>query len=95
MLNEMRLGTLTNNTIAKFRALDRRVTYNDGIEPTELCAPLFRMYLTAHSSCDLGSLLGERYMERIIAGSNNCQESRCHSQLPTNPGPTLRAFSSR
>lgn len=37
MLNEMRLGALSQSTISAFRKLDRRVVYDDGIEPTELC----------------------------------------------------------
>ena len=36
MLNEMRFGKLSPNSIAKFRALARPITYDDGIEPTVL-----------------------------------------------------------
>lgn len=36
MLNEMRLGRLSKDSIEKFRALERPMTFNDNIEPTEL-----------------------------------------------------------
>ncbi|EFI28655.1 DNA repair and recombination protein pif1 [Coprinopsis cinerea okayama7 len=36
MLNEMRLGNMKPATIQAFRSLSRKVTYKDGIEPTEL-----------------------------------------------------------
>ena len=36
MLNAMRYGDLTPEASARFYALSREVTYNDGIEPTEL-----------------------------------------------------------
>jgi ATP-dependent DNA helicase PIF1 len=37
MLNEMRLGKITNDTIAAFRKLSRRIDYDDNLEATELC----------------------------------------------------------
>ncbi|KDQ61420.1 hypothetical protein JAAARDRAFT_54792 [Jaapia argillacea MUCL 33604] len=36
MLNEMRFGRLSANSIARFRALSREVEYDDGLGPTEL-----------------------------------------------------------
>ncbi|KAL4244570.1 ATP-dependent DNA helicase PIF1 [Abortiporus biennis] len=36
MLNEMRFGHVSAATILKFKALERPVKYNDGIEPTDL-----------------------------------------------------------
>jgi len=39
MLNEMRFGKLSEQSIQQFKALSRTVNWNDGIEPTELCAP--------------------------------------------------------
>ncbi len=36
MLNEMRFGQLSKESIDKFRALDREIEYDDGIGPTEL-----------------------------------------------------------
>lgn len=36
MLNALREGALNDNMIGKFHSLRRKVTYNDGIEPTEL-----------------------------------------------------------
>lgn len=36
MLNEMRFGTLTPASIAKFKELKRDPCYTDGIDPTEL-----------------------------------------------------------
>ena len=36
MLNEMRHGTLSQRSIARFRQLRREITYEDGIGPTEL-----------------------------------------------------------
>ncbi|KAI0793365.1 PIF1-like helicase-domain-containing protein [Abortiporus biennis] len=36
MLNEMRFGHVSAATIVKFKALERPVIYNDGIEPTDL-----------------------------------------------------------
>lgn len=36
MLNEMRYGELQESTIQIFKTLDRKVTYTDGIEPTEM-----------------------------------------------------------
>ena len=94
MLNEMRFGALTNDTIAKFRNLDRRVTYNDGIEPTELYALLFCIHVLRKCSPDLGSLRGGRYTGPITVGSNNYQENQCRSRLLTSPGRTPRASSS-
>lgn len=35
MLNEMRFGQLTADSISKFKGLSRELTYN-GVEPTEL-----------------------------------------------------------
>lgn len=36
MLNELRLGRLSHNSIKKFRSLDRDLQFDDGLEPTEL-----------------------------------------------------------
>lgn len=36
MLNEMRFGNLSKESIAKFHKLKRQPIYNDGIDPTEL-----------------------------------------------------------
>lgn len=36
MLNEMRFGQLTAQSVAEFQKLSRPIHYNDGIEPTEL-----------------------------------------------------------
>ncbi|KAH6916795.1 hypothetical protein BKA70DRAFT_1091185, partial [Coprinopsis sp. MPI-PUGE-AT-0042] len=36
MLNEMRFGKMQPSTIQAFKSLSRKVTYSDGIEPTEL-----------------------------------------------------------
>ncbi|KAJ4476616.1 hypothetical protein J3R30DRAFT_309841 [Lentinula aciculospora] len=36
MLNEMRFGTMSESTINAFKALNRTVIYDDGVQPTEL-----------------------------------------------------------
>ncbi|KAJ3714015.1 hypothetical protein DFJ43DRAFT_885368 [Lentinula guzmanii] len=36
MLNEMRFGTMSESTTRAFKALSRSVTYDDGVQPTEL-----------------------------------------------------------
>jgi len=36
MLNDMRFGRMSNQSINRFKALSRPVVYDDGIEPTEL-----------------------------------------------------------
>jgi ATP-dependent DNA helicase PIF1 len=36
MLNEMRLGKITNDTIAAFKKLSRKIGYEDALEATEL-----------------------------------------------------------
>lgn len=36
MLNSMRFGHLTPETVAAFTQLSRKVTYDDGIDPTDL-----------------------------------------------------------
>lgn len=36
MLNEMRFGKLTDQSIKKFYALSRPIEYEDGLGPTEL-----------------------------------------------------------
>jgi ATP-dependent DNA helicase PIF1 len=36
MLNEMRYGTLSPKSIARFQQLSREIMYEDGIGPTEL-----------------------------------------------------------
>jgi hypothetical protein len=36
MLNEMRFGKMKPSTIQAFKSLSRKVSYADGIEPTEL-----------------------------------------------------------
>lgn len=36
MLNEMRYGTLSQKSIAKFKMLSREIIYEDGLGPTEL-----------------------------------------------------------
>lgn len=43
MLNMMRYGNMTLAASARFYALSRPVTYNDGIEPTELYVYLSRI----------------------------------------------------
>lgn len=42
MLNMMRYGNMTPEASARFYALSRTVTYDDGIEPTELYVWVFR-----------------------------------------------------
>lgn len=37
MLNDMRVGIISAQAALQFRASARRVIYEDGIEPTELC----------------------------------------------------------
>lgn len=37
MLNEMRFGELSAASIAKFKNTSHDRTYEDGVEPTELC----------------------------------------------------------
>lgn len=46
MLNEMRFGMLSPETIQTFRSLDRPVEYSDGIEPNDLYAGVFDWGLT-------------------------------------------------
>lgn len=41
MLNMMRYGNMTPEASARFYALSRTVTYDDGIEPTELYVYVF------------------------------------------------------
>lgn len=41
MLNEMRLGKISNETVAAFRKLSRRIDYEDTLEATELFVILF------------------------------------------------------
>lgn len=36
MLNEMRLGKISEQTVSSFRGLARRLEFNDGLEVTEL-----------------------------------------------------------
>jgi ATP-dependent DNA helicase PIF1 len=36
MLNEMRLGKITDDTIRAFRKLSRRIEYEDSLDATEL-----------------------------------------------------------
>jgi ATP-dependent DNA helicase PIF1 len=36
MLNEMRLGRISDQTVKSFQALSRPLTFNDGLEVTEL-----------------------------------------------------------
>lgn len=36
MLNEMRFGKMTPDSVRKFASLSRQIKYDDGIEPTEL-----------------------------------------------------------
>ncbi len=42
MLNEMRLGRITNETVASFKKLSRKIQYEDSLDATELyiCLPL-------------------------------------------------------
>ncbi|TFY70120.1 hypothetical protein EVJ58_g64 [Rhodofomes roseus] len=57
MLNEMRLGTLSQSTIMAFRGLDRRVVYKDDIEPTDLFPTKREVYGANYTR--LEQLLGE------------------------------------
>lgn len=41
MLNEMRLGKITDETVAAFRKLSRKITYGDELEATELYVAAF------------------------------------------------------
>jgi ATP-dependent DNA helicase PIF1 len=40
MLNEMRLGKITNETVAAFRNMSRRINYEDSLDATELYVPI-------------------------------------------------------
>jgi hypothetical protein len=40
MLNEMRFGKLTPKSITRFKALEREVLYEDGLEPTVRSQPV-------------------------------------------------------
>jgi hypothetical protein len=47
MLNDLRVGTISNSTIQLFRTLSRPLVYTDGIIPTELFP---RRYLVEESN---------------------------------------------
>ena len=44
MLNEMRLGKLTPQSIRAFQSLNRPLQFEDDVEATELCVPSFSMF---------------------------------------------------
>ena len=44
LLNDMRLGNLRHEAKLQIKRLDRRVVYNDGIEPTEMYVMSFYEY---------------------------------------------------
>ena len=46
MLNAMRLGQMNDDVIAAFQQLSRPVTYDDGIEPTELSGNFHSRFIT-------------------------------------------------
>jgi hypothetical protein len=53
MLNEMRLGKISEETTRSFQALSRPLNFNDGLEVTELYArtpPPFPAALTPNSN---------------------------------------------
>ncbi|TFY61108.1 hypothetical protein EVG20_g7185 [Dentipellis fragilis] len=52
MLNGMRFGQLSPETITRFRGLARPVTYDDGIEPTELYPTRREVELANHDRLD-------------------------------------------
>lgn len=41
MLNEMRLGRISDNTVKTFKSLDRPLQFEDGLEVTELSVLLY------------------------------------------------------
>ncbi|KAH9921473.1 uncharacterized protein B0H18DRAFT_880188, partial [Fomitopsis serialis] len=49
MLNEMRLGRLSQSTMMAFRRLSRRVVYHDDIEPTDLFPTRRQVYGANHT----------------------------------------------
>lgn len=54
MLNEMRFGSLSTRSIARFKQLSRAVLYEDGIEPTELY--VIFLVLIQHTADPVSSL---------------------------------------
>ena len=42
MLNEMRLGKISDKTVRNFQALSRPLHFDDGLEVTELCVSIAR-----------------------------------------------------
>ena len=79
MLNAMRFGKLTPETIQAFARLNRRVKYDDGIEPTDLSAafvsPNFRRLISheIHSQILYARRSGQR--ERVEATSTQDRDT--------------------
>lgn len=80
MLNEMRLGKITNETIASFRKLSRRISYEDALEATELFPTRqevensneYRMRslvgkLYTFEAVDTGTITDENMREKLLA----------------------------
>lgn len=76
MLNEMRLGRVSQNTATTFRALSREVQYNDDVEPT--CLYTMRDFVFEENSRRLKALEGEEkwLKAKDISGRESGPESR-------------------
>ncbi|KAJ3918616.1 hypothetical protein F5877DRAFT_42202 [Lentinula edodes] len=64
MLNEMRFGTMSESTIKAFKALNRDVTYEDGVQPTELFP--HRADVDRANNTRLSSLPGDSHTYRAM-----------------------------
>lgn len=59
MLNEMRFGTLTSESIQTFKQLSRAIEYDDGIGPTELYV-MFPAYTKTQPLTDIPDSLAAK-----------------------------------
>ncbi|GHJ87381.1 hypothetical protein NliqN6_3783 [Naganishia liquefaciens] len=78
MLNEMRFGTLTAQSIAKFESLRTPRRYNDGIEPTSLYPT--RRQVDAENERRLKTLPGESKIYRSRDGPNAAGSTQSEQQ---------------
>ncbi|KAJ3718423.1 PIF1-like helicase-domain-containing protein [Lentinula raphanica] len=64
MLNEMRFGAMSESTVKAFKALNRAVNYEDGVQPTELFP--HRADVDRANNARLSSLPGESHTYRAM-----------------------------
>ncbi|OJD27782.1 hypothetical protein ACJ73_00830 [Blastomyces percursus] len=88
MLNEMRLGKLSTETIAAFKALARPLSFDDALEATELFPT--RSEVENANSARMGRLSGETMVFTAVDGGTMQNETQRSQLLADCVAPTIQ-----